>query len=467
MKERTKDRATMLLLLTTMLSVLASGGLAQSTEYSYFNDLVTAANLRQKNDGRISTPYQYDLNMLVKLGSSLTLTTLNNSNPIYWILTRYTNETFYMQQNNQQVNEKLTKLPLFKLAQPDIRTESIRNTFLCLPKEETCNMMSVQKFTISLIGMYSYQSLINSFESLYVYYNVSTFIAPVSINCHQNQSSSCRFNESNNALSVLQGTSVTFTCSVYIAQNDIYDPAVEMIISPENDPSECGDSPTVVEIVPPAQAYRISRFGNENINLVMYQVRRNCTRTFSKTQSNVNYQCRLMPKVNTDVPIEIQPNPKMPYDVLNFRLDVQYPAVFTPPPLDKVNRTINANTSEVISFICPYDSSPAPQFEWRVASVNITSPDGGISPKKRRLDTTQFLTSTKEYVVPRDLDTGFYLFECRARTLGLIDKYSDTMQFNLNVIRKSLFSPNLPSLHLISILKYAYFSSLFFAIFYI
>lgn len=186
-------------------------------------------------------------------------------------------------------------------------------------------------------------------------------------------------------------------------------------------------------ILPPTTSQQPS------LNTVLYRLTRNCTRIFTKTSLNSHISCQLQPKpVQNNNPPEL--NPPTPYTTLTMTMDVQYAPEYSASSSQQFNRTLIVNSSVSAAFSCPFDSNPAPQYEWRVALVVINRTEAasgsGSSGQRRRLDPTEFLVAGKEYSIPRDLEIGLYGFECRAKTLGLVNKYSDTVKFYLSVIRK-------------------------------
>ena len=86
-------------------------------------------------------------------------------------------------------------------------------------------------------------------------------------------------------------------------------------------------------------------------------------------------------------------------------------------------------------FICPYIGNPTPMYYWRVVIANTN--ETRENSKLRSLATSnEFMKSdSKEFPIPSDLQVGVYAFECKAKVDGLIGKFSQTIRFNLNMIR--------------------------------
>lgn len=412
--------------------------------------LLTPSSIIQ-NQARGPNRFVYSVNLLVGLNSTLSITTLNRSKPVYWALAqRLTNST-----------STLTT-QLYMLGQPEIRQNPVlRSTYQCSPNETECSTMTVNSVKLNSIGDYSYQTFINTLDSLYVDYNVSAWVQPLDFQCGgllgavveanitntNPQPVQCAVNRTLGVVSVLGSSRVTVTCSILVAQNEMFDPQADVVIRSVEDNTECSDTDTTqVRVIPPFMASAIlgplqsSSSGLTNsqpVNAVLYRLSRNCTRIFTKAALNSHLTCSLQPRAQMQNPPELRPTSA--YTSVSMIMDVQYAPEYSAPPSLNFNRTMFVNTSSPVPiFTCPFESNPPPQFEWRVSLVMVNSSQSAAasSPSRRRIDPTDFLTAGKDYIVQRDLDIGLYGFECRARTLGLVNKYSDTVKFYLNVIRK-------------------------------
>lgn len=423
----------MILLLLVGLLTSSSLTLSQSTSDNGAY-ILTPSSIIQK-EARGPNRFAYSVNLLVGLNSSVTITTLNQSKPIYWALAqRLTNSSSIM------------TTQLYLLGNPAIRQDPLlRSMYQCSPNETECHTMTVPTIKLQSIGDYTYQSLINTLDSLYVDYNVSAWVQPLDFQCGTtegvaNNETLCSVNRTTGLVSVLGSSRVTVTCSILVAQNDIYEPQADVVIRSVEDNTECSDTEsTQVRIIPSFLASSIlsplQPIGSAPVNTVLYRLSRNCTRIFTKASLNSHLTCSLQPRAHLQNPPELRPTG--PYTSLSMTMDVQYPPEYSAPPSLQFNRTMIVNSSSPAPvFTCPFESNPPPQFEWRVslAAVNATT-SGGVASTRRRIDVTDFGTAGKDYVIPRDLEVGVYGFECRARTIGLVNKYSDTVKFYLNVIR--------------------------------
>ena len=209
--------------------------------------------------------------------------------------------------------------------------------------------------------------------------------------------------------------------------------------------SACKDAATTNTTTVPASFSVLSNWASlssgDNTNVVLYRLTKSCTRSFIKYENNAAFNCELVSKNQTNVPAELQPTAA--YDTLSFRLDLHYgpeQALLAQASLHQFNQTLVAGTSRLINFSCPFQSNPEPVFFWRVAYVSYnnesrvqrqSAPDG-----RRRLSTTEFLPSSKDYSIPSNLDIGQYIFECKAQTLGLVNNASSPVRFYLSIIRK-------------------------------
>lgn len=205
----------------------------------------TPASLVQK-EARGPNRFSYAVNLLVGLNSTMTVSTLNQSRAIYWVLTqRLANAS------------TIAPTPIFNLANPAIRQDAlVRATYQCAPNETDCNSITVTPIRLHSIGDYSYQSFINTLDSLYVDYNVSAWVHPLEMQCGgidllgANQTGSgtssqqCASNRTQGVLSVLGSSRVTLQCSILVAQNDLFEPQADLVIRSVEDNVECADTET-------------------------------------------------------------------------------------------------------------------------------------------------------------------------------------------------------------------------------
>lgn len=193
----------------------------------------TPSNIKE---ARGPNRYEYTVNLLVGLNSSMSLSTLNQTRSILWALTQ------------RLTNSSLTSIPLFHITNPAIRQDSfIRSTYKCAPNESDCNAITVSPIKLQSIGDYSYQSFMaNMLDSLNVDYNVSTWVHPIDLQCgtaaNTDNQTICAANKTQAVVSVLGGNRVTVSCSILVAQNDQYDPKAELVIRSVEDNTECSDT---------------------------------------------------------------------------------------------------------------------------------------------------------------------------------------------------------------------------------
>lgn len=217
---------------------------------SQFESPPPPAPIQQQQEARGPNRYAYSVNLLVALNSTMTISTLNQSRAIYWALTSRTNAS----------PQPIKTTTLFNLADPGVRNDPlIRSTYRCAPNESACNSISVAPMSVQMLGDYSYQSFINTLDSLYVDYNVSTWVRPLDMQCalqgggllqptttttatSDQMSSLCAINGSQGVVSVLGSSRVTLTCVVYVAQNDEYTPQADLVIRSVEDNMECADT---------------------------------------------------------------------------------------------------------------------------------------------------------------------------------------------------------------------------------
>lgn len=391
-------------------------------------------------EARGPTRLFYSVNILGSLGSNLVLPTLNGSNIYYWLYTRYTNYSYYEQQQNPQTPVSSSPLPIYDVRNPNIRNSTIKNLFSCLPSENECNQLSINNFDIRSIGVYTGQSSSKDyqFESR-IDYNVSAYVLPLKIEC--SDSSVCNYNDSTQSLSVVHSQQQRIECTVLLAQNDIYPTSAELKIFSDLNGEECANETTDVIQLPQSSVSEVFNGSNYDTNVILFRLQKSCVRLFSKIEMNKSFTCVLAPK-NQSAPDELQRS--TPYEKLPVKLDVQYGPEFALQQGQVFNRTLTVGSATTASFSCPYISNPEPNFYWRISSVTYND---AAATKPPTSDTdnsinrrTEFLLSSKEYTIPKNLEIGLYELECKAEVLGLIRTTSEPTKFYLNVIRKFKFS---------------------------
>lgn len=399
-----------LLILAALFTIHCETAQSQSQSPFRLND--------QKEFARGPVRYQYSINLLARINSTLKIQTFNNSRAIYWAVAQYKSDfTSYDQ----------TPAPtaIYNVANPNIRSSAdLKSQYVCGPSESECNQITIPSFNnLKYLGTYSYQSLINTLDSLYVDYNISAFISPIQVECD-----SC--NVSSSSIQLLANRQIKLSCSILIAQNSDFQPSVDFRFH------SCLEMNRSVENVSGKYKNKLN-ISSDDANVVVYKLTKTCTREFDKYDHNTNFQCELIPFMQSNLPIELQPT--VSYEKLKLLLDVNYGPEYTQMSSYSFNQTALVSSNRFINFSCPFISNPDPIFYWRVAQVSyadnetssINTSDNNL---RRRLSETDFLQTGKEYSVPHNLDIGQYVFECKAETLGLINNTSNPVKFYLNIV---------------------------------
>jgi hypothetical protein len=389
-------------LLTLVLSGLVSISYQQQSTVE--NDAVAGA---KSADARLNR-YIYRLSVLTALNSTLRLKSLNDTKTNLWLLTR--------------TNSNKTSLidPIYDVATPDLRNESVRNRYSCLPTESNCAQLSINQFQPSDIGVFSLTARSNDYMSDYlISYNVSMFLAQPSIQCGVNEK--CLFNATTQTLSVVADSSIQMSCSINVVQDDMYKPAAQLKVYSDTYGEECTNAQTQYEQLPS------SLLNLNGINLVTVKLNKQCTRSFVKQEFGKSFSCMLDSVYDSQVPDGLQT--RKTYEKLVLKLDVQYGPDLQPGV--SYNKTLIVNTNTMNSFSCPFTGNPDPIYYWRVADVKTNNQ---TKKEKRLLTPTDFATSSKEYVIPNNLQIGLYVFECKAQMQGLLSTTSQVVRFYLNVI---------------------------------
>ncbi|RNA26722.1 hypothetical protein BpHYR1_003824 [Brachionus plicatilis] len=395
---------------------------ALSSVYCQSSEPVTASSLVQK-DGRRPSFTQYSLNLLVKMDQPLTLRTMGKWKMIFWILGQYKSKSMAVQETDATSPDKLT---IFNVIDPAIRNSTIRTQFMCSPTEQACNTLTVPSFGINYLGTYSNQAQVESaINNVFVDFNISAYIDQLSFKC---DSGDCDYDKSSRLLNVVSDKKLTLECSVVVVQNSLYTPAAQLAIW--SDMNQFGECPGETNIQKIAQSdTHLYLNTSSGIDIHLYKLSKRCDRTFGKEDIGKSYKCELKP-VNQSVPAEMQNLNVL--ESLSNRIDVHYGPEYTQSANQQFNKTLIAGQTVSAYFTCPFESNPAPVYEWRLKHVVYNQTDS--ASKRLSLSASEFSPMNKDFSIPKELEVGFYQFQCRAKTEGLINKMSDIITFNLNII---------------------------------
>lgn len=423
---------------------------------------------------RGATHYRYSINLFSKVNTSLTLSTFGNSGPNSWRLIKFVGEP--PSRNKFQLamggGIRSVSLPLFNVSNPLIRgNQLIRKEFLCKPSDQLCSRLVIPNMNFKNIGTYSYQSLINGLDVLYVNYNISLFVRPVEFECGSNDLtlSSCIYDVRTQTMTLSIDQEVKINCTVLIAQNSDYEPSIDLAFGSEFCVNQAEQtlikelvSPTTVNIQTP-----------DNTHIRLYKLTRTCVANFTNT-NNLNQnriECKVFPKFDKSlVPVELVPQIDF-YDRVGVYLDLQ--RGFGVENELNQNRTliVGINDRLSVNFSCPFNAKPEPVYYWRlsyVSYVNTTNEEQekqaqqegsaesagasasngtrGYIPRKFlynfvkrvKLVPDEFTEQDRVYSLPENLEVGTYVVECKAQVPGIVSKFSDTVRFQLSIISKFL-----------------------------
>jgi hypothetical protein len=370
--------------------------------------------------------YQYSINILVKFNYSFHLKTFNNSQAIYWALTRYVSN------NSSHNSNSAITLPLFNVANKYIRENTtLSSEFDCYPSNTECNEIALPSFKdFRFLGSYSYQSFINTLDSLFVNFNVSTYRSSIEFGCSNidNVKDNCSIKD-NDKLTVLSNKKVQLSCSIIITQNAAFQPSIDFLFQ------ECISTKEIIQDV------SMQFLKNDaHDQLVWLKYTKSCIREFNIFDNNSTFSCELISRPNLNLPRELAL--RQSYEKMSVNLDVHYGLQINDLSND-YNKTALAGSLSSIHFSCPYESNPYPVYFWRLAKVNYDTGNTKTSDlNRRRLTTTNFLESTKDYAVPYNLEEGQYIFECVAKSLFNSINETKALKFHLSVLRKHLIKLN-------------------------
>ncbi len=351
-----------------------------------------------------------NINLIVMLNSTLTfpqLVGINNTVNL-WQLIRQTPQSYST--NNLGA---LNKLTLFYPSKP---RGNLASTYVCLPNDTICTQIQIPNFDVSQVGSYKLLTVDSNYDPSFQYqFNVSAFLNQVSLSCSSSNGTACSMNMSSNTLSVIADQPVLISCGVDFVKNDDYLIPAKVVLKTDSYEDCMMDSSS---FTPSNNTFGFS----SSFNMIMTRMTKTCSRTF-----NGGYY---PPKTYTCLINSIPSNnavyqPIATYQTLIYSLDVQY----GPDPtriLQSYNKTIMVGSQT--NFSCPFIGNPTPNFYWRIAY----SPASNMNDSQ----STDFSLGSQDYTVSRNLQVGSYVFECKAQVLGLLNNFSEPVQFYLNVIRK-------------------------------
>ncbi|CAF1015220.1 unnamed protein product [Brachionus calyciflorus] len=358
---------------------------------------------------------KYKLNLVIDFNSSLTISVPKNSSAIYWVLNQ--NETLLL--------EKTKRLPLFNVLKPTVRNSTIRSQFMCSPNDQECNQITIPKFGLNYLGTYSSQAFSSTGSDSLFDFNISAFINRVELACI---SDDCFYNQSSQKLSVLSGKRVSLECSVIIVQNTVYNPLVELEILSNNNVDCLGE--TQINQIDQTEAYSYLNISS-NVNIILYKLSKKCEKTFSS--NDLTFTCNLKSKIQSGPCLEL--NKVRVLNSLVSYVDIQYEPEMILTPNEQLNKILIAGKVGSEFFTCPFESNRSLQFEWKIKKI-LNEKINWSDEKDLFQTVNDFILAEKEFPISTNLEIGVYQFECRAKVNGLINKYSQVVTFNLNIIGK-------------------------------
>ena len=369
------------------------------------------------------------INILAKLDHPYTFqpVMLSGETPNFWVLSR-------TDVNNTRIDTSI--LYYYKIKS---RNQSIIDEYACVPSEDNCGQLSIPSVGTKNLGYYSFRvdtpDLLLTKNFLY---NVSAYQS-IDLECQNGTDGpSCYYNRSTQTLSVAVDRPTKIICSVPIIQNDNLPISAQINFNSEYNGEECADHSSIVQSsASPLDAPQ------EHYNVIHKQLTKNCTRTFRMQEAGSSYTCQMNPTKPSGLE---NPSYQMnqSYQSLVVKIDLQYGPDPT-QPLDNIpqyltNKTLISGLGSQASFSCPFVGNPTPNFYWRVVSVEIDNNTNVLSNNRRLFTpTNESFLSSHDYTIPRDLEVGNYVFECKAQVLGLLQQFSQPVLFNLRVDRKYFF----------------------------
>lgn len=382
---------------------------------------------------RISNNLEFKLNILTKLNSNYVFPYVigEDEKVGLWLLTRQSIESY-----NKNSTNPITKILYDPRSLP--RNASLVNDYACLPSEQTCNQLSINQFDINDVGVYTFR--FDRYLTLKTFtFNVSAYLDSIAILCsNMSSDSKCVYDSASQTLSVLADEPVSLKCGIRVVQNDQYPISAQFNFISELYGEECMGNTTLTELDP-----NQANPNNPNYNVLLKELSKNCTRTFTKQDLSKTYSCQLNPLINSGEPNDYQQTKA--YESLDIKLDVQYgpdptlPLESIPPTsMNLFNKTQMIGENSNQKFVCPFIGNPSPIYYWRIVSVPTNGTKSGPGTNTLTISTEFQPSDSKEYTVPNDFRVGSYSFECKAGVKGMIDRNSSVVRFNLKMIAPPL-----------------------------
>jgi len=362
--------------------------------------------------------------VIAKLNTSYLFPSVAEPNSIVslWLLDRQTPTSFTQNKTNSN------RYPLYD-SRLLPRNTSISSRYPCLPSEQSCYQINIGSVSLEDLGVYSFRYDSSDYASTTtVKFNMTAYVDTIKFACTNNASSSsnasCGYNSDTQTLSVVANTNVQLTCSILVAQNDLYPIGAQFMFRSEAG-DECLDVQTVTNVLDTSLAQSlIANWSSsmQRFNAIVASMSKSCAKRFVKGDVSKSFSCLFNP-VDTSQQVGS-------FESVNVKLDVQYgPELING---NGFNRTAAVNDQKNITFSCPFSGNPAPSFFWRVATVWFNNSDaklvtltpGGWSAA----------SSSAQFTVQSNLQVGYYSFECRAFVAGLVNSYSPNVTFYLEMM---------------------------------
>jgi hypothetical protein len=369
----------------------------------------------QQISSRVGEQLMYYSNQLVPLNNSFTFPQLQSFKQLLWLF------------NNDDKNTKA----LFDATVPQ-RDPQLSSQYRCSPNDQECSQLTINKVSYNHLGVYRSQIRDANYQTFAtVTYNVSSYLLPIKFDCENK--SQCIYNASRLAVTVLAERPIKFTCSVIIAQGyDMPIPAQLNFFSQQSG-EECKDIETQMnKLTPQEMSQELYNSGQIPSGISFYRLSKNCTRTFSKQEINMQYSCLLNPLPIRDNEFG-QFKQNNSYESWQTILNIEYGPDLT-GPLDNINRTISS-LNTVTSFTCPFNGNPSPKYQWRIVSADVNKTANKMLENERRSlqPSFDYFEGNQVYTTQRDLEVGVYVLECKATVNGLVTKQTDPFTFVLRI----------------------------------
>jgi hypothetical protein len=271
----------------------------------------------------------------------------------------------------------------------------VEPNFECIPSSLSCNSLLIRKVTKDRLGQYvKIGKSDDKTRFTFTSYTLAAFETKPDGYC-VSDNTSCTYDNPTNILKIKENENVTLHCSYYIWQS--IDDKIDNLPVEIDFPLEFGHDC----IFKPVLKYH--DYTDPVTNAKRILVTKECSRSFERHDNR--FKCML---VNTN---DKKTNDEIISDV-EVKVDVHYENDEIDHEVD-VLKSINTD-DEQVSLICPFEGNPI-QYYWKNNSSNSETEGDQVN------------------VLSKFKSSGLFHYECRAYIGGLVNKWTDRINYTIEV----------------------------------